>query len=126
MNFRWTLFRWMQDFSNQSEGQLWIFDLNLAGKIQGRVFRNDQAGRFALLRSFEKFFIFHVGNVSIAGRIKTGYARNHDRAIAGNAATDVGGKFRDSEGFDDVHAAHLISRLKCEAKAVTGEESAPP
>ena len=31
----------MQDLGNQSEGQLGILDLNLAGNVQGRVFRNN-------------------------------------------------------------------------------------
>src|SRR6266550_4911469 len=99
MNFRGTLFRWMQDFSNQSERQLWILNSNLAGKIQGYFFRNDQARSSALVRSFKKLFIFDVGDVSFAGGIETADTRNQNRAIAGNAATNVRGKFRNCHSF---------------------------
>lgn len=89
----------MQDLGNQSEGQLGILDLNLAGNIQGRVFRNNQTGSSAAAGGLEKLLIFNVGNVSFAGRIQAGDARNYDRAIARNAALDVRSKFRSCQSF---------------------------
>ncbi len=94
MNFRGALLRRMQDFGNQSEGELWLFHFNPTKRLHIRAFGRDHARSLARASYCEEFFIFNVGDFTLGGGFQAGHSMDNDIAVAEHVAADMRGEFR--------------------------------
>jgi hypothetical protein len=108
MYFREALLRRVQDFSHQSEGQLWIFCFNPAGNFQVYASRCDYARRTGLIRNCKELVVFNIGNIASTCRFQACHTLDGNAAVAEDAAADMRRKFRNRFGC---HAHDLLKSM---------------